>query len=88
MDWKWKELLKTRWKIINKLNQIFVFKTAMGNPNWFEGQNMDFYCRLSRFFYEIGIFQRLQKGHTKEPEGPQVAHGWFKILPLYFPAPD
>jgi hypothetical protein len=36
---------------------------------------MCYFYRFSRFFYETSIFQRLQKGHTEEFKGPQVAHG-------------
>jgi hypothetical protein len=49
-----------------------------------EGQSIYIY-RFSRLFYEISIFQRLLKGHTKElkrphaARGPQVAHGWYWI---------
>jgi hypothetical protein len=50
-----------------------------------EGQNRDAFYRFSRLFYEIGIFQRFKKGHTKEVKGPhaargpQVAHGCIRV---------
>jgi hypothetical protein len=40
-----------------------------------EGQNRDAFYRFSRLFYEIGIFQRFKKGHTKEVKGPHAARG-------------
>jgi hypothetical protein len=49
-----------------------------------EGQNRDFFYMFNRFFYEKGIFQRLEKGHTEEFKGLQVAHGWLNKVLLGF----
>jgi hypothetical protein len=56
----------------------------MGNPNRFEGQNIDFYYRFSRLFCETLIFQSLQKGRSKEKlfsmrPGAQLTKDFIKL---------
>jgi hypothetical protein len=56
---------------------------VMVNPNRLEGQNRDFFCRFCRFFlWNRHISEALEKGHTSELKGPQVAHGW--PIPVVF----